>query len=152
MSRGHRGHNLLKGVCFRGPGEWPYVNILVLVSGGWPDVNNLAAVPWRYIYYKRACSIHHQAVMQTYRRVVLQRYRPTGQHSRAPRRRRLSHSHSSNRTITSHTSHTDPRGSVYQTDHQVPPNSPPTWWEVWFRRPFKTSQVKRQQFQFQQIY
>ena len=61
--------------------------------------------------------------MQTYRRIVLQRYRPTGEHSRAPRRRRLSHSHSSNRTITSHTSHTNPRGSLYQTDHQVPPNT-----------------------------
>ena len=37
----------VKGIekCFRGPGEWPYVNSLIIVSGGWPDVNTLAAVP-----------------------------------------------------------------------------------------------------------
>ena len=58
--------------CFGGPGEWPYFNTLVLISGGWPDVNTLAAVPWRYVYYKRACSNYHQAAM-TYKRIVLQR-------------------------------------------------------------------------------
>ena len=55
-----------------------------------------------------------------YRRIVLQRGHPAVEHSRAPRRRRLSHSHSSNRTITSHTSHTNPRGSVYRIGRRVP--------------------------------
>ena len=79
----------------------------------------------------------------TYMRIVLQRGRPAVEHSRAPRRRRLSHSHSSNRTITFHTSHTNPRGSVYRIDRRVPPNSPPTRCEVRFRRLFKTCRVKR---------
>ena len=113
-----------KAPCFIGPGEWPYVNTLVIVSGEWPDVNTLAVVPWRYIYYKLACSIHHQAVM-TSRRIVLQRDRPADEHYRAPRRRRLSHSHSPNRNITSHASCTNPRGSIYQTDHQGTPKQLP---------------------------
>ena len=67
-------------ICFRVPGGWPDVNTLVLVSGGWPDINTLAAVPWRYRCYERACSIHHQAVMQEYSPTVSKR---------VPRQRRL---------------------------------------------------------------
>ena len=57
----------------------------------------------------------------TYRRIVLQMYRPADEHYRAPRRRGLSHSQSPNRIITSHPSCTNPRGSVYQTEHQGTP-------------------------------
>ena len=60
---------------------------------------------------------------QLCRLIDLQKGRPAGEHSRAPRRRRLSHSHSSNRTITSHTSHTNPRGSVYRIKRRVPPDN-----------------------------
>ena len=59
----------------------------------------------------------------TYRRIVLQRDRPADEHYRAPRRRRLSHSHSPSRTITYHASCTNPRGFIHQTANKVPPNT-----------------------------
>ena len=89
----------------------------------------------------------------TYRRIVLQRCGPAVEHHRAPRRRRLSLSHSPNRTITtSRASCTNPRGSIYQTEPPRYPQTAPLLGERYDSGDSsKTCQVKRQQFQFQQI-